>query len=58
MPTKPLSELIQPEVTLLAVAARLLAALRERTARPPPPSMNDYWGVKTKAELVRPSVLI
>jgi hypothetical protein len=43
------------EVTMLEVAARLFAALREHTAHPPPPSLQEYWYAKVVEELVCPS---
>jgi hypothetical protein len=58
MAKKPLSELILPEITLLEVAARLFAALREREAHPPHASSYTYWDAKTRDELVHPSLSI
>jgi hypothetical protein len=53
MARKHLSELILPEVTMLEVAARLFAVLREHMAHPPPPSTIAYWNAKVDEELVR-----
>ncbi|KAN0129863.1 hypothetical protein V8E53_012335 [Lactarius tabidus] len=51
MAKKPLSELILPEITLLEVAARFFAALREREAHPLHASSYTYWDAKTRDEL-------
>jgi hypothetical protein len=52
MPKKSVSGLTQDEIVLLTVAARLFAALRERAACPPPPSVNAHWQAKARDELV------
>jgi hypothetical protein len=58
MAKKPLSELILPEQTMLEVAARLFAALRECEAHPPHVFTYAYWDAKTWEELVCPSISI
>jgi hypothetical protein len=52
MPAKPYSELTHHETTMLAIGARLLAALREYIVRPPTQGQLVYWNTKVGQELV------
>ena len=52
MAKKPVGELTQHEVALLTISARLLAALKERTARPPGENTWQHWDKMAGDELV------
>jgi hypothetical protein len=53
MPRKGPGELTKDETTLLVIAARLFAAVRERAERPPAQPQSSSWDGKVKGELVR-----